>query len=168
MGDISQWDVLLRVLVAGGLGALIGLERESRHRAAGVRTQALVAIGASLLVASTVLFLDETGSTAGGEVIRIAAGIATGIGFIGAGTILTSQGRVQGLTTAASIWVTAAVGVTAGFGFLLLAALVAGPVTVTILLLGVAERRLERRVYAGGRAARRSGKERSEQAPTRR
>lgn len=144
MGDISQWEVLLRVLVAGGLGALIGLERERTRRAAGVRTHALVAVGSSLLTATTILYLHDTGGTNDlGEAIRVAAGIITGVGFIGAGTIMTSGGRVRGLTTAATIWVTSAIGITAGYGYLLLAALIAGPVTITILLLGIAEHRLE-------------------------
>jgi putative Mg2+ transporter-C (MgtC) family protein len=127
MVDISQWEVLLRVLVAGGLGALIGLERERTRRAAGVRTHALVAIGSSLLTATTILYLhDSGGKDDAGEVIRV-----------------TSGGRVRGLTTAATVWVTSAIGITAGYGYLVLAALVAGPVTITILLLGIAERRLE-------------------------
>jgi putative Mg2+ transporter-C (MgtC) family protein len=142
MDDISQWEVLLRVLVAGGLGALIGLERERTRRAAGVRTHTLVAVGSALLTASTILFMSENGGGAG-EAVRIAAGIVTGVGFIGAGTILTSQGRVRGLTTAATVWVTAGIGITAGYGYLLLAALVAGPVTIAILLLGIGEKRLE-------------------------
>ena len=125
------------------LGALIGLERERTRRAAGIRTHALVALGSALLTASTILFMRDEGSTGAGEAVRIAAGIVTGVGFIGAGTILTSQGRVRGLTTAATVWVTAGIGITAGYGYLLLAALVAGPVTVTILLLGIAEKRLE-------------------------
>jgi putative Mg2+ transporter-C (MgtC) family protein len=143
MEDMTQWDVLLRVLVAGALGALIGLERERTRRAAGVRTHALVALGSALLTSSTILFMRDEGSNGAGEAVRIAAGIVTGVGFIGAGTILTSQGRVRGLTTAATVWVTAGIGIAAGYGYLLLAALVAGPVTVTILLLGIAEKRLE-------------------------
>lgn len=143
MDDLNQWDVLIRVLVAGGLGALIGLERERTRRAAGVRTHTLVAVGSALLTSSTILFISDNGGTGAGEAVRIAAGIVTGVGFIGAGTILTSQGRVRGLTTAATVWVTAGIGITAGYGYLLLAALVAGPVTVTILLLGIGEKRLE-------------------------
>jgi putative Mg2+ transporter-C (MgtC) family protein len=109
-----------------------------------VRTHALVAIGSSLLTATTILYLhDSGGKDTAGEVIRVAAGIITGVGFIGAGTIMTSGGRVRGLTTAATVWVTSAIGITAGYGYLLLAALVAGPVTITILLLGIAEHRLE-------------------------
>lgn len=153
MSDLSQWDVLVRVLVAGGLGAVIGLERERHRRAAGVRTHALVAIGSALLTASTALYLADGGRTAAGDLVRIAAGIVTGVGFIGAGTIIMSEGRVRGLTTAATIWVTSAIGITAGYGFLLLAALVAGPVTLTILLLGVAERRLEQLAEGAGAAA---------------
>lgn len=149
--DLSQWDVLLRVLVAGGLGAVIGLERERHRRAAGVRTHALVALGSALLTASTALYLSGDGQATAGELVRIAAGIVTGVGFIGAGTIIMAEGRVRGLTTAATIWVTAAIGITAGYGFLLLAALVAGPVTLTILLLGVAERRLEQLAQGDGR-----------------
>jgi len=162
--DLSQWDVLLRVLVAGGLGAIIGLERERTRRAAGVRTHTLVAVGSALLTASTILFMSENGGSAG-EAIRMAAGIVTGVGFIGAGTIIVAEGRVRGLTTAATVWVTAGVGITAGLGYLLLAALVAGPVTVTILLLGIAEKRLEQarvdqaRVGENGAGRRRAGQE---------
>lgn len=143
MDDLTQWDVLIRVLVAGGLGALIGLERERTRRAAGVRTHTLVAVGSALLTASTILYMSEHGGAGAGEAVRIAAGIVTGVGFIGAGTIITSQGRVRGLTTAATVWVTAGIGITAGYGYLLLAALVAGPVTVAVLLLGIGEKRLE-------------------------
>jgi len=143
MEDVTQWDVLVRVLVAGALGAIIGLERERHRRAAGVRTHALVSLGSALLTGSALLIVHDTGAGGAAEAVRIAAGVVTGVGFIGAGTILTSQGRVRGLTTAATVWVTAGIGITCGYGYLLLAALVAGPVIVTILLLGVAERRIE-------------------------
>jgi putative Mg2+ transporter-C (MgtC) family protein len=141
--DVSQLDVFIRVLVAASLGALVGIERERHTVAAGIRTHMLVAVGACLLTGTVQLVAQESGVEARADVLRIASGIATGVGFIGAGTIIMTRGRVKGLTTAATIWVTAAVGITAGFGFLLLALLVAGPVTVSILMLGFVEKRLQ-------------------------
>jgi len=140
VADISEMDVLVRVLVAAGLGALAGLERERHTVAAGIRTHMLVAVGACLLTGTALLVIQDVGGDSQTDAIRIAAGIATGVGFIGAGTIIMTRGRVKGLTTAATIWVTAAVGITAGYGYLLLALLVAGPVTISILMLGYLEK----------------------------
>jgi putative Mg2+ transporter-C (MgtC) family protein len=140
---LSELDVLVRVIVAAALGGLIGVERERHTVAAGIRTHMLVAVGACLLTGAVLLFAQQLGASARADVLRIASGIATGVGFIGAGTIIVTRGRVKGLTTAATIWVTAAVGVTAGLGFLLLALLVAGPLTISILMLGFVEKRLQ-------------------------
>jgi putative Mg2+ transporter-C (MgtC) family protein len=141
--DVTQLDILIRVVVAAGLGAMIGFERERHARAAGIRTHMLVAVGACLFTGTALLFAQQLDSAVRADVLRIASGIATGVGFIGAGTIITTGGRVKGLTTAATIWVTASVGIASAYGFLLLALLVAGPITLTILLLGYVEKRFE-------------------------
>lgn len=112
----------VRLLAAGLLGGLIGAQRERVHSAAGFRTHILVAVGAALFV----LAGREAGfSTA--DTSRVVQGIITGIGFLGAGTILklVDKGEVHGLTTAATIWVTAAVGAAAALSQLWLAALAA-------------------------------------------
>jgi putative Mg2+ transporter-C (MgtC) family protein len=105
--------VLVRVMVAAALGGLLGLEREMAGKAAGLRTHMLVALGASLFV----LFPAEAGMSSS-DLSRVIQGVATGIGFLGAGTILkrAQSDEIQGLTTAASIWLTAAIGMAVGAG----------------------------------------------------
>lgn len=105
-------NVLVRLILAATLAGILGMERESQGKAAGLRTHMLVALGAALFV------LVVTPLGAAGDVSRVIQGIAAGIGFIGAGSILkhVERDRVTGLTTAASIWMTAAIGVTAGIG----------------------------------------------------
>ncbi len=111
------WDeTLVRFAIAAGLGAAIGLERELDEKAAGLRTHMLVAIGAALFTMVGAYGFGDfpAGSTDPG---RIAAQIVTGIGFLGAGVIFRQGFTVRGLTTAASLWVVAAVGMAAGAGF---------------------------------------------------
>jgi putative Mg2+ transporter-C (MgtC) family protein len=99
----------LKLIVSLGLGALIGLEREIGKKPAGLRTHMLVCMGACLF---TVVSVTEFGV----DPARVASGIVTGIGFIGAGTIMASKIRIRGITTAATLWVTAAVGLAVGVG----------------------------------------------------
>lgn len=105
--------VILRLAIAAILGALLGLERQHSGKAAGVRTHMLVAVGAAIfvLVPQQMQMSDE-------DVSRVIQGIITGVGFLGAGTILksASEETVKGLTTAAGVWLTAAVGIAAGLG----------------------------------------------------
>lgn len=96
-------------------GAIIGLEREITHKPAGLRTHMLVCLGSCIFTIVSLRF--------GMDPARVAAGIVTGIGFIGAGTIIAEQGKVVGITTASSLWVTAAIGLTVGIGEYLLAAI---------------------------------------------
>ncbi|MCI0685999.1 MAG: MgtC/SapB family protein [Sporichthyaceae bacterium] len=109
MGQIEAYEVAARVLLALIPAALIGLDREFGQQPAGLRTHVLVGLGACLFTLAGV-------GAAGGDPTRIAAQVASGIGFLGAGAILRDQFRVLGLTTAASLWVTAAIGVAAGLG----------------------------------------------------
>jgi putative Mg2+ transporter-C (MgtC) family protein len=110
----------VRLIAAALLGGVIGYERESLGKAAGLRTHMLVSLGAALFVLAPL-----EGGMAMADASRVIQGITTGIGFIGAGAILKrdSERDVRGLTTAASVWLTAAVGVAAGMGRLLLALL---------------------------------------------
>lgn len=116
-------DFVLRLVVAGILGVLIGLEREYRAKEAGYRTHFLVAVGSALLmIVSQHGFDDMLGKEGVGlDPSRIAAQIVTGIGFIGAGTIILNRQIVRGLTTAAGIWATAGIGMCAGAGMYALA-----------------------------------------------
>lgn len=140
--DLAQLlRVTLRLIVAALLGAVIGYERESAGKAAGLRTHMLVSLGAALFVIGGL----ESGMDPE-DISRVIQGLATGIGFVGAGAILKldEERQIRGLTTAAGIWLTAAVGVAAGLGRL--AAACVGVMLTWIILVGLVE--LERRTHA--------------------
>ena len=129
--------VVIRLLAAAILGGVLGVERQYEHKSAGMRTHMLVAMGAALFTAAPLL------AGAGVEhVTRVIQGIAAGIGFVGGGTILklTDQQEVRGLTTAANIWLAAAVGVAAGGGWLVPAVVGTVLALVVLYLLGHVER----------------------------
>jgi putative Mg2+ transporter-C (MgtC) family protein len=119
--DLSTTEALLRLLIAAGLGGAIGLERELRDREAGFRTHLLVSLGScAFTLVSAYGWSDWTFSNAQGVVFdptRIAAQIVTGVGFLGAGAIIVRGINVRGLTTAATLWVVAAIGMAAGTGY---------------------------------------------------
>ena len=119
LGFNRELELAARMAVALGLGALIGFEREFRHQPAGFRTHALVALGSSLF--TIISAYGFAGPTV--DPTRIAAQIVSGIGFIGAGTILHHSGGIRGLTTAASLWSAAAIGMAAGAGLVVIAAI---------------------------------------------
>ena len=121
---------LLSLAVALALGAFIGLERELSDKAAGLRTNILICVGSCLFAILSRLLADAVGT----DVTRIAAQIVSGIGFLGAGAIMREGEHVTGLTTAATIWVVAAIGVTVGFGYYSLAAAAA---VMTLVVQGV-------------------------------
>ena len=129
---------VVRLLVATGLGAVIGLQRELSGKPAGLRTNLLICLGAALI---THVSLAITARLGVGDPARIAAQIVAGIGFLGAGTILRSQYAVHGLTSAATIWVVAAVGLTVGAGFERQAAFATVIVVLALGTLGQVERR---------------------------
>lgn len=120
-------QMFLRLLIATVLGALVGYERERAGKPAGVRTHGMVSLGAALFA---VVSLHGFGNI--GDPARVAAQIVTGIGFLGAGAILHERGGVHGLTTAASLWVTAAIGLAVGVGMVFMS--VATAVLVFLLL----------------------------------
>ncbi|MGH9460925.1 MAG: MgtC/SapB family protein [Vicinamibacteria bacterium] len=108
-----QTELLLRLVIATMLGAVVGCERERGGKPVGVRTQGLVSLGAALFTVVSVHGFDGVGDPS-----RVAAQIVTGIGFLAAGLILQQRRRVRGLTTAASLWVTAAIGMAVGVGWI--------------------------------------------------
>jgi putative Mg2+ transporter-C (MgtC) family protein len=119
--ELHWGEVLVRVVLAGVLGGAIGAEREIREREAGLRTHMLVAVGAALFtIVSAYAWGDFEFSTPNGityDPTRIAAQIVTGIGFLGAGAIIRQGLSIRGLTTAASLWVVAAIGIASGAGY---------------------------------------------------
>ncbi len=128
---------LVRLLLAAGLGGAIGLERELSHKPAGLRTNMFICFGSAMFTILSELMVDPQI----GDHTRIAANIITGIGFIGAGSILRDGGSVQGLTTAATLFVVAAIGMAAGAGFMLLAIFATVCILVALRLLGILETR---------------------------
>jgi putative Mg2+ transporter-C (MgtC) family protein len=138
---VLEYELLLRPLLALLAGALVGLERSYRGRAAGLRTYALVCLGSALLV---VLGEELAHGPAGGpgDSTRIIQGIVTGIGFLGAGVIVKEGFSVRGLTTAASIWVISAVGVVIGAGFYVLGAIATALTLALLSILRTVEDRL--------------------------
>jgi putative Mg2+ transporter-C (MgtC) family protein len=124
---ISWSVVLLRLVVAAALGAAVGLERELREREAGLRTHMLVCVGSALFTLVSAYGFNEfvrSGETV--DPTRIAAQIVTGIGFIGAGAIIRQGLSVRGVTTAATLWVVAAIGIAAGAGYYTAAVIATG------------------------------------------
>lgn len=120
INDVEQTtQITVRLLIAALLGGLLGYERESQGKAAGLRTHMLVALGAALFVIGADLGItsDPTG-TVNDAMSRVIQGVVAGVGFLGAGTILKSESlaNVRGLTTAAGLWLTAAMGVAVGLG----------------------------------------------------
>jgi len=117
LSQALQLELLLRLLTAAALGAAVGVERELHGKQAGLRTHTLIALGSALFTIMSI-HISQPNAAAyhTGDVSRMAANIVTGVGFLGAGVILHSRGRIIGLTTAATIWVVAAMGVAAGAG----------------------------------------------------
>lgn len=138
----TQIDLALRLTVGLVLGALIGFERELHRQPAGFRTHSLVSLGAAL-------FTVVSAFGFGGDLVdptRIAAQIVSGIGFIGAGTILQHRGHIRGLTTAASLWAVAAVGTAAGAGLYVVAVVGTLLILVVLSLLDSVENFAKRRL----------------------
>jgi len=124
-------DIFLRLLISIILGALIGIERERRNRPAGLRTHVLVSLGSALFTITSIQFSKMYG---GVDPSRVAANIVTGIGFLGAGTIMREGLTVRGLTTAATIWVSSAIGLSCGMGYYI-PAIITSVSTFLILIL---------------------------------
>ena len=125
----SELEMALRLVLAVALGSLIGFQRGHAGKPAGIRTHSLICLGAALFAVASMF------EVAGADPTRIAAGIVTGIGFLGAGAIIRREGgMVGGLTTAATIWAVAGVGLAAGFGMYIISVVAAALVLVILLI----------------------------------
>lgn len=114
---LNEWSILFRLVLAAILSGVIGFEREFHGRAAGFRTHILLCVGSTLIMLTSMHIFDIYSAKTAIDPARIAAGVITGIGFLGAGTIMHSRSAVRGLTTAASLWVVAGIGLAVGSGF---------------------------------------------------
>ena len=127
---LSNMQILVRLIMAAILGGLVGFERETHNkRTAGFRTHILVCLGSALIMLTSIYMFISYGNSTPVDPGRIAAGVVTGIGFLGAGTIIRSRVSVTGLTTAASLWTVAGIGLAVGCGFMM-----AGIATTIIVL----------------------------------
>jgi len=147
-----DFDMIIRLLLATLLGGLIGLEREVHGRPAGFRTHLLVSLGACLFTIASIDFYRLYGNFSGTGPVgvdpaRVAAQVVTGIGFLGAGAILKERASIRGLTTAACLWVAAAVGLACGSGMYQAAIVVTVLAVASLLLLKKVENRLRRDAY---------------------
>lgn len=152
MGPDLDIHMLVRLLLASLVGGLIGLEREIHGRPAGFRTHLLVSLGSCLFTITSLemyrLFGNFSGTgPVGVDPGRIAAQVVTGIGFLGAGAIIRERASIRGLTTAACLWVAAALGIACGIGFFWLAICVTLVALVSLLLLKQVEKWLQRDSY---------------------
>ncbi len=127
-----EFETIFQLLLAIGLGALIGFERQLRRRPAGLRTHMLVSLGATIFTVISLSFDIEPS--------RIAAGIVTGIGFLGAGSIIAHKGHIRGITSAATLWIVAAIGLSVGVGEYVIA-IISAVFVFVILQLGRIEKR---------------------------
>lgn len=135
-------EISMRLATAAALGGLIGIERQFAHKAAGLRTHMTVSLASAVFVVIAI-----QGGAQIADVSRILQGIAAGVGFLGAGTILkgTSEETIQGLTTAATIWLTAAIGAAAGAGHAVVASISVAVAWVILLVFKLVETTLRRR-----------------------
>lgn len=130
---ISSGEIMIRLLVSALLGGLIGMERESSKRPAGFRTHLLVSVGSASIMMISATAFDPIGQ--GNDPLRLAAQVITGIGFLGAGSIMREGSEIKGLTTAASLWICAAIGLSIGAGLYLLGGLTTLIVILTLTVL---------------------------------
>lgn len=152
MGSLFEIEMLWRLLAASVLGAAIGLEREVHGRPAGFRTHLLVSLGSALFVLTSIHFYQTYGNFSGVGPVgvdpgRVAAQVVTGIGFLGAGAIIREKASIRGLTTAACLWVVAAIGVACGVGLYSMALVVTLLALLSLLLLKKLENVLNRDTY---------------------
>lgn len=127
--------VLLKLVLAVALGGLIGLEREASQKPAGFRTNILVCLAATMMMSLATLIAGKS-ATGADTLVRMAAGVITGIGFLGAGTIFQARGTIAGLTTASTLWVVAGLGLVIGAGYYVPAVIFTALTIVTLLVFG--------------------------------
>lgn len=141
MAEITDMQIVIRLIVSVFLSSLVGFEREIRGRAAGLRTHILVGLSTCLLMLVSIFVARTFGDFDPG---RIAAGVVTGIGILCAGTIIRFGTSVKGLTTAASLWAVAALGLAVGIGFYVAAYAATALILITLLLLSRFEKNISK------------------------
>lgn len=143
---LSSLELIIRLGLAAVGGAVLGWEREAQKKPAGLRTHMLVSLGsAAFMIAGFELHheLVSRNQAAGSDLLKVLAGIAGGVGFLGAGSIIQNRSNVSGLTTAATTWLAAAVGIACGLGYYRIAAITLVLALVALLLLGVVQQGTE-------------------------
>jgi len=144
---MTTLDVILRLLLAIALGGIIGLEREASHKPAGLRTHIMICLSAALMMIFSELLLGvKQGLT--GDALRVAAAVIMGMGFIGGGTIIQSEGMVHGLTTASTLWTVSALGLVIGAGYYLIAVIFSALVMASLIVFRrIEETHLKKALY---------------------
>ena len=143
----ATMDIVLRLFVALMLGMIIGTERVWAHKTAGMRTYALVSMGAALFIIISEMISAQYINIGGFDPTRIASQVIVGIGFLGAGSIMLQGSRLKGLTTASGLWITAGIGIAAGFGFFRLAVIATILILFIFIVLWFLEEQLKRTKY---------------------
>lgn len=137
---ITNFELILRLILSALIGGFIGIEREANNRPAGLRTHILVTLGAALIMLISTHGFNNLGTT--GDPARLAAQVVSGIGFLGAGTILRTGNSIRGLTTAASIWVCGGIGLAIGGGYYVGGLTTAAIVLFSLMSLGAFEKKI--------------------------
>ncbi|MGI6091870.1 MAG: MgtC/SapB family protein [Negativicutes bacterium] len=132
---IADWEVAFRLVASALFAGIIGYERQSRHKAAGLRTHILVAVGSCLIMVLSINIYSSVQGLTNADPARLAAQVVSGVGFLGAGSILKEGPTIKGLTTAASLWVVSGVGLAAGAGYYLGALMATVLVFLTLTIL---------------------------------
>lgn len=145
VADIPFWEIVIRLTVAAVLGGLVGIDREVRNKPVGIRTYALVSLGSAAFTVIAIFIAINWATREGIQIdmMRAVSGIVGGIGFLGAGAIIQSRGSVKGITTAASIWLIASVGVACGIGAYVIAAVTVVLAYIILVVLLIVEIRLD-------------------------
>jgi len=140
--NITELDIVIRLCLAFAAGGIIGLERSSRRQVAGLRTHILIAVGAACLMLLSIWLPQEFFDLKNGDPGRIAAQVVSGMGFLGAGAIIRLGSDVKGLTTAASLWLVAAIGLTIGAGMFVAALATEALALIALMVLNKVERKI--------------------------
>lgn len=146
--ELNSSTAVLRIVLSLVLGSLVGIERKRKGQMAGLRTFSLISMGACIAMMLSIYVCQETVGLLRGDPSRIAAQVISGIGFLGAGTIIQMKGSVRGLTTAAGIWIIATIGMAVGCGLYLIAIVA----TLLVLFILTLLEKLEHRVNVGNEA----------------
>lgn len=139
---INNYEVFIRLILSAILGGSIGIEREANNRPAGLRTHILVSVGSTLIMLVSIYGFNGEGDPA-----RLASQVVSGIGFLGAGTILRTGNSIKGLTTAASLWVCAGIGLAIGSGYYIGGIITVLIVLISLISLGTVERKIFKSSY---------------------